>query len=64
MKTRVMKRMLKLVCGVALALTIVPAWLFFTGSVDGELQKHLMLAGTGLWFAAAVPLMRGGRDAE
>lgn len=47
-----MKTAAKAVSGVALLGTIVPALLFFTGSLGLEPMKAWMLAATALWFAA------------
>jgi hypothetical protein len=51
-----MKVALRLLCAVALALTIVPPCLVLTSHLESGLLKQLMLAGTILWFAAATAL--------
>lgn len=58
-----MKTILRVLCGLALALSIVPAWLNYHGTVGETTLKSLMLLGTVLWFAAATLLdtMKGDR---
>ncbi len=51
-----MKAVLRLLCVVALALTIVPPWLASGGQMESAALKQLMLAGTILWFVAATAL--------
>ena len=44
------------IIGIAgLLLLIVPAIMHFTGSMEAEQMKNLMLVGTLVWFAAAIP---------
>jgi hypothetical protein len=59
-----MKAILRLLGAAALALTIVPPCLVFTGHLDGGLLKQLMLAGTILWFAAATALASMSREPQ
>ncbi|MCL5096526.1 MAG: hypothetical protein M1608_03130 [Candidatus Omnitrophica bacterium] len=54
-----MKLVLRILCGVALALTIVPSCLKYAGNVSDEWLKALMLIGTFVWFAAVIPAGRG-----
>ncbi len=48
-----MKRLAQFVSLVGLALTGVPAFLVFNGSMPFEQHATLMLIGTVLWFASA-----------
>ena len=48
-----MKNLLKLVSAVGLVLTIVPAFLVFSGSITWDGHANLMLAGMILWFVTA-----------
>lgn len=48
-----MKRVLKLVSSLGLALTVVPAFLVFTGSMSWSTHAALMLVGAALWFGSA-----------
>jgi hypothetical protein len=48
-----MKAVLRLICAVALALTLLPACFVYGGQMGSAALKPLMLAGTILWFAAA-----------
>ena len=45
--------MLWVVSLVGLTLTIAPVGARWSGALDDVMLKHLMLAGTVLWFAAA-----------
>jgi hypothetical protein len=38
-----------------LLLLLVPAIMHFSGNMELEQMKNLMLAGTVIWFAAAIP---------
>jgi hypothetical protein len=53
-----MKPVLRLLCVLALALTIVPPCLVFAGHLESGQLKQLMLAGTILWFTAATALAK------
>ena len=48
-----MTLLLKILSVIGLLLTIVPAFLVFSGSMTIELHYTLMLIGTILWFATA-----------
>jgi hypothetical protein len=48
-----MKMLMSILAIVALALTIIPSILVFTGSMELDMHKHLMTAGTVLWFVTA-----------
>jgi len=48
-----MSMLLKILAYVGLVLTLIPAILFFQGSVDRELLQHLATAGMLLWFFTA-----------
>lgn len=48
----------KLVSLVALAATIVPSVLYFTGTIEHDAVKWITLVGTVLWFVAT-PLWMG-----
>lgn len=48
-----MKAIYKTVSFSALALTIVPSILVFSGAIDNSTNKWLMLAGFVLWFISA-----------
>lgn len=45
-----MKLLLKLISFIGLALTVVPAFLVFVGTLELNMHKNLMLIGTLLWF--------------
>jgi len=53
-----MKAVAKVVSLVALAATIVPSVLYFTGMIGHEAVKWVALAGTAMWFIAT-PLWMG-----
>ncbi len=53
-----MKKLLPALSGVGLALVIVPACLYLTGSIIKSQMQSLMLVGTILWFVTA-PLWMG-----
>jgi hypothetical protein len=57
-----MRAILRLLCAVALALTIVPACLVYGGQMGSAALKQLMLASTILWFIAATALASLPRD--
>ena len=48
-----MKIVLKIVSFAGLALTVVPAFLVFTGSINWQHHAVMMLIGTLLWFGSA-----------
>ncbi len=48
-----MKTIAQLVSLAGLALTVVPAFLVFTGSISWDRHAALMLAGVVLWFVSA-----------
>lgn len=48
-----MKALLKIISFIGLALTVIPAFLVFHGSISLETCQHLMLAGTLCWFLTA-----------
>ena len=48
-----MKTLMSIVAVAALGLTLIPSILVFRGSIDLALHKHLMTAGTLLWFVSA-----------
>jgi hypothetical protein len=45
--------LLKIISVIGLLLTIVPAFLVFSGTMTIELHYTLMLVGTVLWFGSA-----------
>lgn len=53
-----MKQVLLLLSWIGLALSVVPAVMYFQGSISHELTKGLMLAGTVLWFGARIAVGR------
>ena len=57
-----MKTLSKILGPLALGLTIVPAILFASHTIDDALLKGLMLAGCVLWFVAAPKFMSGGSE--
>jgi len=57
-----MKVLLPVISFIGLALVIGPALVYLAGSLDKDLMKHLMLAGTILWFAS-VPFWMGKKKA-
>ncbi|WP_200975596.1 hypothetical protein [Echinicola sp. 20G] len=48
-----MNNIIKLISFLALALTIVPSFLVFSGAIDADLCKTLMFIGTVAWFITA-----------
>ena len=48
-----MKTLMSILAIAALGLTIIPSILVFTGSMELNMHKHLMTAGTILWFVTA-----------
>ncbi len=48
-----MKRVLKILSIIGLIMTIIPAFLVFTGVIDLAANKNWMFAGTVLWFVTA-----------
>ncbi len=53
-----MTNLAKIVSLVALAATIVPSLLYYTGTIDHPAVKWTTLAGTAVWFIAT-PLWMG-----
>jgi hypothetical protein len=51
-----MRRILMVVSWCALTLIIVSPMLFFFDTMTSEIMKHLLLAGTCLWFGVRIPL--------
>ena len=56
-----MKIVLPIISYLALALVIVPAILYLTGSMDKPLMKTIMLVGTLAWFVS-VPFWMGRKQ--
>lgn len=52
--TSKMKRLLQVVSMVGLVLSIVPALLFFQGTVSKPIYYNLMLLGMVTWFSTAI----------
>lgn len=51
-----MMKILYIIAGVAgLALLLVPALMHFAGTMEADQMKSLMLTGTLVWFAGAIP---------
>lgn len=48
-----MKLLASIFAVLALCLTVVPSILVFYGTIENDLNKKLMMAGTLLWFVAA-----------
>jgi hypothetical protein len=48
-----MKMLMSILAIIALALTIIPSILVFTGRMELDMNKALMTAGTILWFVTA-----------
>lgn len=57
-----MKTIASLIAMIALGLTVVPSLLVFSGTIDIELHKTLMLIGCILWFIAAPVWFRKARQ--
>ena len=53
-----MKILAKLVSVIGLGLTVVPAYLVWSGSMTWDSHASLMLLGTVLWFGSAPLWMR------
>ena len=47
------KKILKTLSAIGLALTLVPAFLVFSGTISNDMCKYLMLTGTVLWFLSS-----------
>jgi hypothetical protein len=52
-----MKSIIKIVSFIGLALTIIPSIMVFSGSIDLDSCKTLMIIGTFIWFATAPSYM-------
>ena len=48
-----MQSILKIISFIGLALTVVPSFLVFSGAIELNFHKTLMLIGTLLWFVTA-----------
>lgn len=48
-----MTTLLKVISGLGLALTVVPAFFVFAGTIAWETHATLMLVGTVAWFATS-----------
>ena len=49
-----MNPLVKLVSYAGLALTIIPSLLVYTGAIDLDMHKSLMIVGMLMWFISAV----------
>lgn len=49
-----MYTVLKILSFTGLGFTILPSILVLTGDIDMELNKHLMMLGTILWFGTVI----------
>lgn len=49
-----MKSILKLVSYLGLALSLIPGLMVFTGRIELETSKNILIAGMLLWFLTAV----------
>ena len=59
-----MNALARLLSFAGLGLTVVPAFLVFTGALTWGTHALLMLAGTVLWFASAPVWMKGAASDE
>jgi hypothetical protein len=57
-----MNQLLKILCAIALGLTILPPLCYLGDKIDLASVKKFMLAGTILWFCAAGWLMQRTRQ--
>ena len=48
-----MKHLIKFISYISLGLTLIPAFLVFTGNISLDSSKMLTLAGTIIWFVSA-----------
>ncbi len=48
-----MELLLKIISGLGLALTVIPAFLVFAGTIPWSTHATLMLIGTLMWFGSA-----------
>jgi len=55
-----MKLLTSILALAALCLTVIPAILVFNGTIENDLNKKLMAAGTLLWFVTAPIWFRKG----
>ena len=55
-----MKRLLRTLSVIGLALILVPSCMYLFGAIDKPDMKSLMLVGTVLWFISA-PMLIGAR---
>jgi len=58
-----MKILLKIVSIIGLALTVVPSFMVFSGSMEFSMHTTLALIGTFLWFLSAPFWMKSTSDA-
>jgi high-affinity Fe2+/Pb2+ permease len=56
-----MKLLASTLAVLALCLTVIHSILVFNGTIENDLNKNLMMAGTVLWFVAAPIWFRKGR---
>jgi predicted membrane channel-forming protein YqfA (hemolysin III family) len=49
-----MRIFLKILSFIGLGLTIIPSILVLAGTIDMEMNKNLMMAGTVLWFGTVI----------
>ncbi|MCC9168764.1 hypothetical protein [Pontibacter harenae] len=59
-----MQVILKIISYIGLALTVVPSFLVFSGTIEPELHKTLMLAGALSWFLTAPFWMNKQKQAK
>jgi hypothetical protein len=48
-----MKALLKIISFIGLIMTVGPSFMVFSGLMDPDMNKWIMLLGTILWFATA-----------
>ncbi len=56
-----MRIVLQIISAIALGLTVIPSMLFFSGRMELDMMKWLMLLATIAWFVVT-PLWMGRKD--
>lgn len=59
-----MKILLKIISFIGLGLTLIPSILLFSGQINADTCKLLMLVGTVLWFVTAPFWMNESKEEE
>jgi len=57
-----MKHLIKFISYVGLGLTLIPAFLVFTGNISLDSNKIIMFIGTVIWFVSAPSWMNKAEE--